>query len=123
MVDWIARILVLITAIVQIVFPFFVNPFRDGQQPFRGSEPSQIEPNLGADLFPRAWLRHLATPTGGAGRSSDPPDCAARGNYLHRPRRRSARTGPQCRRYSSALKLATATPLLVACEMLPASGY
>jgi hypothetical protein len=44
MVDWIARILVLITAIVQIAFPFFVNPFRDGQQPFRGSEPSQIEP-------------------------------------------------------------------------------
>jgi hypothetical protein len=44
MIDLSLRALVLLSAVVQIVFPFFVNPFRDGEQPVRGSEPSQIEP-------------------------------------------------------------------------------
>ena len=44
MTDTFLRFLVLATAAVQIIFPYFVNPFRDGAQPVRGTEPSQIEP-------------------------------------------------------------------------------
>jgi hypothetical protein len=44
MTDISLRLLVLLAAIVQIIFPYFVNPFRGGSQPVRGSEPSQIEP-------------------------------------------------------------------------------
>jgi hypothetical protein len=35
---------VLLAAVVQIVFPYFVNPFRDGARPVQNSVPSQIEP-------------------------------------------------------------------------------
>jgi hypothetical protein len=38
------RILVLAAAVIQIVTPFFVNPFREGHQAFRVAEPSRIEP-------------------------------------------------------------------------------
>jgi hypothetical protein len=44
MTDTFLRFLVLATAVVQIIFPYFVNPFRNGAQPVRGTEPSQIEP-------------------------------------------------------------------------------
>jgi hypothetical protein len=44
MPDIILRVVVLVTAVAQIVFPFFVNPFRGGTQPVRAFEPSQIEP-------------------------------------------------------------------------------
>jgi hypothetical protein len=44
MTDTILRYLVLAAAVVQIVYPYFVNPFRDGAQPLRGNDPSQIEP-------------------------------------------------------------------------------
>lgn len=38
------RILVLIAAIQQLLFPFFVNPFAGGENPVRFGTPSQIEP-------------------------------------------------------------------------------
>lgn len=38
------RFVVLGTAVLQFAFPFCVNPFRDGAQPVRAWEPSQIEP-------------------------------------------------------------------------------
>lgn len=44
MTDLTLRILVLITAVIQIVTPIFVNPFRDGHEAFRAGAPSQIEP-------------------------------------------------------------------------------
>jgi len=44
MTDHALRFLVLLAAAIQIAFPFFVNPFRDGAQPVRNSVPSQIEP-------------------------------------------------------------------------------
>jgi hypothetical protein len=37
-------ILVLASAAIQILLPFFVNPFQNSGQPVRGVEPSQIEP-------------------------------------------------------------------------------
>lgn len=42
--DLTLRTLVLVAALVQIVFPFFVNPFRDNVRPIQASEPSQLEP-------------------------------------------------------------------------------
>ena len=44
MTDLLLRAAVLAAAILQIVFPIFVNPFRDGQNSLRISDPSQIEP-------------------------------------------------------------------------------
>lgn len=44
MLDAALRVFVLLAAAVQITFPFFVNPFRDGGQPVRAAVPSQIEP-------------------------------------------------------------------------------
>lgn len=44
MTDLLLRAAVLAAAIFQIVFPIFVNPFRDGQNSLRISDPSQIEP-------------------------------------------------------------------------------
>lgn len=44
MLDLTLRVFVLLTAILQIAFPFFVNPFREGPQAFRSGAPSQIEP-------------------------------------------------------------------------------
>lgn len=44
MVDTAVRLLVLLAAIQQIVFPIFVNPFEAGAQPVRASIPSQLEP-------------------------------------------------------------------------------
>lgn len=44
MLDIPLRIFVLLTAAVQITFPFFVNPFRDGAQPVNAGVPSQIVP-------------------------------------------------------------------------------
>lgn len=44
MTDLILRSLVVIAAVAQIVMPALVNPFRDGNNPVRASEPSQIEP-------------------------------------------------------------------------------
>jgi hypothetical protein len=38
------RILVLLASIQQSIVPFFVNPFRDGAQPLRAQQPSQLEP-------------------------------------------------------------------------------
>lgn len=38
------RYVVLLAAVSQIVAPFFVNPFRDGNDAVRAGEPSQIEP-------------------------------------------------------------------------------
>ncbi|MDX2259238.1 MAG: hypothetical protein NW205_10035 [Hyphomicrobiaceae bacterium] len=44
MLDISLRLLVLVAAIVQIVFPYIVNPFADGAQPVRASDLSMIEP-------------------------------------------------------------------------------
>jgi hypothetical protein len=44
MTEFITRLVVLLVAIVQVVTPSFVNPFRDGQATFRAAAPSQIEP-------------------------------------------------------------------------------
>ncbi|MBI1187848.1 MAG: hypothetical protein GC206_11070 [Alphaproteobacteria bacterium] len=44
MASFLLRIAVLIAAVVQIAFPLFVNPFRDGQDAVRAGEASQIEP-------------------------------------------------------------------------------
>jgi len=44
MTEFIPRLVVLLLAIIQIVTPSFVNPFRDGQAAFRAAAPSQIEP-------------------------------------------------------------------------------
>lgn len=44
MMDLTLRLLVLLAAVIQIAFPLFVNPFRDGEQPVRSGAPSQIEP-------------------------------------------------------------------------------
>jgi hypothetical protein len=38
------RIIVLFTALVQIIVPFFVSPFQQGNNPVRAELPSQIEP-------------------------------------------------------------------------------
>lgn len=44
MSDLTLRLLVLLSAVTKIVFPYFVNPFRGGEHSVRGSVPSQIEP-------------------------------------------------------------------------------
>jgi hypothetical protein len=44
MSDLTLRLLVLVAAIIQIIFPWLVNPFRGGEQPLRSNLPSQIEP-------------------------------------------------------------------------------
>lgn len=44
MTDITLRILVLAAAVVQIVAPAYINPFRDGHNPLRSGVPSQIEP-------------------------------------------------------------------------------
>lgn len=44
MPDMALRVLVLIAAIQQLLFPLFINPFAAGNNPVRSSMPSQIEP-------------------------------------------------------------------------------
>lgn len=44
MPDIALRYLVLLAALQQLVFPFFVNPFSSGENPLRANVPSQLEP-------------------------------------------------------------------------------